>query len=210
LIVMTLSSLAEHLLSTQGAARRIVAIAGAPGAGKSTFSEALGQSLNMAEPGIAAVLGMDGFHFDDRVLNARGHRARKGAPHTFDTGGLDALLGRLRADEGSDIAIPVFDRDLEIARAGAAIVPAAARIVIVEGNYLLLDDPAWQPLRRHIDLTVMLNVPREVIVERLTARWLGYHFTSEQLSEKLNGNDLPNVDLVLTRSVPANVVVNNT
>lgn len=206
---MTLASLAAHLLSTQGAARRVVAIAGAPGSGKSTFAEALGQNLNTASPGIAAVLGMDGFHFDDRVLIARGHRERKGAPHTFDTGGLDALLGRLRADAGTDIAIPVFDRDLEIARAGAAIVPGSVRLIVFEGNYLLLDDPAWQPLRRHFDLSVMLDVPREVIVQRLTARWQGYDYTLEQLRTKLDSNDLPNADLVLTHSVAADVVVNN-
>jgi pantothenate kinase len=206
---MTLASLAEHLLNTQGVARRIVAIAGAPGSGKSTFAEALGQSLNDASPGMAAVMGMDGFHFDDRILNARGHRARKGAPHTFDAGGLDALLGRLRADVGSDIAIPVFDRDLEIARAGAAIVAGSVRLIVIEGNYLLLDDPAWQPLRRHFDLSVMLDVPRDVVVQRLTARWQGYDYTPEQLRTKLDGNDLPNADLVLTRSVAADVVVGN-
>ena len=206
---MDLPRLVDHLLRTQGAARRLVASAGAPGSGKSTFAEALVQALNAATPGIAGVLGMDGFHFDDRVLNARGHRARKGAPHTFDTGGLDALLGRLRADDGSDIAIPVFDRDLEIARAGAAIVASSVRLIVIEGNYLLLDDPAWTPLRRHVDLTVMLAVPRDVIVQRLTDRWNGYNYTPEQLRAKLEGNDLPNADLVLQHSVTADVTVVN-
>ncbi|WDD91596.1 nucleoside/nucleotide kinase family protein [Burkholderia sp. FERM BP-3421] len=152
---------------------------------------------------------MDGFHFDDRVLNARGQRARKGAPFTFDVDGLAALLARLRADDGKAIAVPVFDRTLEIARAGAEIVPASARLVFVEGNYLLLDDPDWAVLRPLFDATVMLAVPRPVLVERLAARWRGYGMDDAAIRAKLDDNDLPNVDLVQAHSVAADFVVEN-
>jgi pantothenate kinase len=204
-----LAGLADHLRRTQGVARRIVAIAGPPGAGKSTFVEPLCAQLNGDAPGFAHMLAMDGFHYDDRVLNARGWRARKGAPHTFDVGGLAAMLGRLRADDGSEIAVPVFDRSLEIARAGADIVPASARLIVVEGNYLLLDDPAWLPLRAAFDVTVMLDVPRDELVERLVARWRGFGLDGEELRAKMDDNDLVNVDLVLSRSVPADFRVKN-
>ena len=110
---------------------------------------------------------MDGFHFDDIVLNARGHRPRKGAPHTFDVDGLAATLARLAADDGREVAVPVFDRSIEIARAGARIIGPATRLVVVEGNYLLLDDPAWARLRGHFDATVMLAVPMPVVEARL-------------------------------------------
>lgn len=202
-----LPTLTRHLLNSQGPRRRLVAVSGPPGAGKSTFAAALAQSLNGAAPGIAGVLGMDGFHLDDRVLVARGQRERKGAPHTFDVGGLDALLGRLRADDGSDIAVPVFDRDLEIARAGASILTSLARIIVVEGNYLLLDDPSWQALRRHWSLTVSLEVPHDLLVQRLTWRWQGRGLHPEQVRTKLLGNDLPNANTVRERSVAADFVV---
>lgn len=203
------AALVAALADADPAARRIVAVAGPPGAGKSTFAERLREVLDAPAPGRAALLAMDGFHYDDRVLEARGDRPRKGAPHTFDIDGLGAMLARLKADDGREIAVPVFDRSIEIARAGAAIIPAGARIVVVEGNYLLLDDPAWAPLRAFFDLTVMLAVPRAVLVERLSARWQGYGMSEAAIVEKLDGNDLPNVDRVLTGCVAADFRVAN-
>ncbi|MGN6232570.1 MAG: nucleoside/nucleotide kinase family protein [Trinickia sp.] len=207
-----LAGLTQYLLDLNADAngtRRLIAIAGAPGAGKSTFVETLRDRINRDRPAFARILAMDGYHFDDRVLEARGDRARKGAPHTFDVGGLEAMLGRLSADDGKDIAVPVFDRSLEIARAGAEIISASARIILVEGNYLLLDDPAWAPLRRYFDVTVMLDVPRHVLVDRLVARWQGYGMSEAAVQEKLESNDLLNADLVLSRSVAAQFVVAN-
>jgi len=204
-----LPHLIEYLRRMEGMPRRLIAIAGAPGSGKSTFVQSLCDGLNDDRPGVASVLAMDGFHFDDRVLDARGHRARKGAPHTFDVGGLAAMLERLKADDGQEIAVPVFDRSLEIARAGAEIIPASARLVLIEGNYLLLDDPAWAPLRAYFDVTVMLDVPREVLVDRLVARWRGYGMDEAGVRAKLDDNDLLNADLVLSRSVAAQFVVAN-
>lgn len=194
------AELAAHLLRTQRAARRVVAIAGAPGAGKSTFVERLCARIDDDAPGLASIVAMDGFHYDDRVL---------GAPHTFDVDGLATLLARLRADDGRDIAVPVFDRSLEIARAGADVVPASARLILVEGNYLLLGDAPWDVLHASFDVTVMLDVPRATLVERLTARWRGYGMDDTALRAKLDGNDLVNIDTVLSRSVRADFSVDN-
>ncbi|MFD2237581.1 nucleoside/nucleotide kinase family protein [Aureimonas populi] len=196
----TLETLADEIAArAQVQPRRIlVALAGPPGVGKSTFSEALRERLNVFRADWAELLPMDGFHYDDAVLNARGHRPRKGAPHTFDVEGLDIMLARVKAAMG-EVAVPVFDRALEIARAGARIVGPASRIVLVEGNYLLLDDPRWAPLRTHFDLTAMLEAPYEEIAARLHGRWSGLGI--EDARAKLEGNDLPNVRLVLERSV---------
>src|SRR5690606_7129125 len=115
----------------RGSSRVMVAVAGAPGAGKTTLAAALAEAINAGGQS-AAVVAMDGFHYDDAVLEARGHRSRKGAPHTFDFAGFRALLNRLRTG-GEDVAVPVFDRTMELSRAAAAIVPADTRIVLVEG-----------------------------------------------------------------------------
>lgn len=192
--------LASELLALPHGTRHLIGIAGPPGAGKSTLAEALATRINAAQPDRAAVLGMDGFHFDDRVLDARGHRPRKGAPHTFDVAGLASLLARLRAGE-ADVAVPVFDRSLEIARAGAAIVPAGAEVILVEGNYLLTTDGQWAALRDAFDLRVMIAVDRDELVRRLTARWEGFGLPPTEIATKLDDNDIPNGDYVRAHSV---------
>ena len=117
----TLESLARLVQERSKARRTILAIAGAPGSGKSTLAERLEARLNECAAGAAAILPMDGYHYDDRVLIERGLRARKGAPETFDVGGLFHTLERLRRNEEDEIAVPVFDRDLEVSRAPSAI-----------------------------------------------------------------------------------------
>jgi pantothenate kinase len=183
--------------------RTLTAIAGAPGAGKSLTAERLAAHLNAAESGSAAVLPMDGYHYDDMILVPRGLRPHKGAPETFDVDGLRHMLVRLRDNAEDEIMVPVFDRDLEIARAGARAIARSARHVIVEGNYLLLDRAPWQSLKPLFDTTVMLAVPEATLRARLTARWVGYRLSDEEIRAKLDDNDLPNGRLILSASAPA-------
>ena len=186
--------------------RFILGIAGPPAAGKSTLAAALRQALNGgAAPGsedaTAAIAALDGFHYDNRVLHARGHRSRKGAPFTFDVEGYAATLGRLRAPARDAVAVPVFDRDLEIARAAAVVVEPHHRIVIAEGNYLLLDDERWRPVRDRLDFSVLIDVPLEEIRRRLMERWGGHGYDAVQAREKTEANDLVNARLVADGSV---------
>jgi pantothenate kinase len=196
--VASIDALAEILLERKGDARLIVALAGPPGAGKTTTAAALEARINALAPGTAAVLPMDGYHYDDRVLVPRGLRPRKGAPETFDVAGFAEMLKRIRADKEAEIAVPVFDRDLEIARAGARIIEQTARIILVEGNYLLLGREPWRSLP--FDMTVMISVDRAILRQRLSERWTHYGLTGEAFIAKLDGNDMPNVDLVLSQS----------
>lgn len=188
-------------------ARRILAIAGAPGSGKSTLAERLLEQIEAAIPGTAAILPMDGFHYDDEVLIPRGWRSRKGAPHTFDVGGFVALLDRLTANTEDEIAVPRFDRDLEIARAGARVVSKDVRLIVAEGNYLLLQEAPWSGLRPSFDQSVFLDVPFDELKRRLTSRWEGYGLEGASLQEKLEGNDLPNARTVIEKSGPTELVI---
>lgn len=180
--------------------RCLVALAGPPGSGKSTLAEQLVQQLNQTQPDQAMILPMDGFHYDDLYLVPAGLRPRKGAPQTFDVGGFYHTLRRLRDREEDFVAVPVFDRDLEIARAGARLIPAAVPVIVVEGNYLLLRQEPWNRLRPLFDLAVLLEVPEAVLRERLTARWQHYQLSDEEIQQKLEENDLPNGRLVMNES----------
>jgi pantothenate kinase len=189
--------------------RRILAIAGAPGSGKSTLAEALVGLLEARSPGSAALLPMDGFHYDDLHLVPAGLRARKGAPETFDVGGLVHTLGRLRARDEASVAVPVFDRGIEIARAGARLIPASVPVIVAEGNYLLLEEGEWPRLAPMFDLTVMVEVPEPVLRARLEARWTGFGLSPEEIAGKVEENDLPNGRRVAARSRPADLVLPN-
>lgn len=195
------------VVNERGATRRsITAIAGAPASGKSTLAERLADGLNAAEPGSAAVLPMDGYHYDDWYLVPRGWRPRKGAPFTFDVAGFAHMLMRLRQNTEVEIAVPVFDRDLEIARAGARMIPSSVRHLIVEGNYLLLAAEPWSMLHALFDTTVMIAVPEAELRARLLARWERYGYAPAEALTKAEDNDLPNGRVVMTESVAAEFV----
>lgn len=178
---------AEIAARATGVSRYLVALAGPPGAGKSMLAAQIVTALG---PGSKAV-PMDGFHYDDAVLHAMGARARKGAPDTFDVAGFLHLLRRLRTEP--QVAIPLFDRALEISRAGADIVRAADRILIVEGNWLLLDEPPWTDAAPLFDLTVWIDVPEAELDRRLMARWAHHGKSPAEARAWIDGNDMPNI-----------------
>lgn len=182
--------------------RLIVAIAGAPGAGKSTLAGDLAARLGA----LAVVMPMDGYHLDNAVLEARGLRARKGAPETFDVAGMVRDLERLRADE-PEVLVPVFDRGLDLSRAAARVIGPQARIVLVEGNYLLLDRAPWEGLASFWDLTVMVSTPEPVLRARLVQRWLVQDHDLGAAEARAEGNDLRNARIVAAESRTADVAM---
>lgn len=199
-----ISHLAATIFRRAGKADRIVvAIAGPPGAGKSTLAAELAALL---PEGSAAVVPFDGFHYDDAVLEKIGWRQRKGAPETFDLDGYESLLARLKTAD-RDVAVPIFDRSMELSRAAAAIVPKTVKFILTEGNYLLLDEAPWDRLARLFDLTIFLDVPRDELERRLIQRWLDHGRTPEDGRAWVESNDLPNVDRVLSRRRAADIVV---
>ena len=128
--------------------RKILGIAAAPGAGKSTLAQGLRQAFGSA----VQVLPMDGFHLANSELQRLGRAGRKGAPDTFDAEGYVHLLHRLRQQQaGQTIYAPDFRREIEEAVAGAIALEASTPLIVTEGNYLLLQDGAWQQVRTALD-----------------------------------------------------------
>lgn len=182
--------------------RFIVAIAGPPGAGKSTLVERL-----LASPATGpapALLQMDGFHLDNAILDARGQRAVKGAPQTFDGAGFVATLERVRRDDG-EVFVPAFDRAADLARAAALRIGPEHRVVLAEGNYLLLDQPPWDAVRELVDLTVLIDVPVAELERRLVRRWLDHGLSPQAARRRAEENDLINARLVVTRSIASDI-----
>ncbi len=191
-----------------GKTRKVIGIAGPPGSGKSTLSARVVAFLNTGAdgPDHAALVPMDGFHLDNSVLDARGLRAVKGAPDTFDVAGFVALVRQIRTG-GADIGYPVFDRvhDRTIAQAGC--LRAMTRLVVVEGNYLLLRQGGWAALKGLFDATVMIAPPVEVLESRLIDRWIGHGLSRADALRRARGNDLANARLVMNDSAPADLLL---
>lgn len=185
--------------------RFVIAIAGPPASGKSTLAAELRDALAPA----AGVLGLDAFHYDNQVLEPRGDLARKGAPHTFDVGGYANALGRLRSQPARALAIPEFDRTLELTRNAAQIVTVDQQILITEGNYLLLEQDPWPALAPLFDLTVWLDVPLATIKRRISDRWSELGLDAAQALARLAGNDLPNAQLVQASSRAADIWISS-
>lgn len=204
---ITLPELVSCLAERGAEGRILVALVGPPGAGKSTCAEQMVEHLNASGRLIAAVFPMDGYHLDDVILNARGLRSRKGSPETFDVAGLQHMLGRLYLNEEHEIAVPVFDRSLEISRAGARLISREIKILIVEGNYLLLDSLPWSSLAQYFDLTVSIRVSEDELRRRLMERWESIGVATSEVQAKVEVNDLPNGRMVIARSVPADFVL---
>lgn len=199
-----IATIAATIFKRAGKSRRfVVAVAGAPGSGKSTLSHHL---LDLFPEGSAAIVPMDGFHFDDAILNKRGLRSRKGAPETFDYAGFSALLRRIRSLE-PEIAVPVFDRSMELSRAGAAIIDSDVKFVLVEGNYLLLDEAPWNELAPFFDFAIFLDLPRNELERRLMQRWHEHGKTQEEARDWIATNDMPNIERVVQQRRPADLVI---
>ncbi len=174
--------------------RRILGIAGAPGAGKSALTERLIAALE----GLAICVPMDGFHLSNEILDSRGSRARKGAIDTFDDGGYAALLERLRQQDPSEgtIYAPEFRRDLEQSIGSALPIDPEIPLVITEGNYLLQDTGTWPRARASMDETWYLLTDETVRQERLITRHESYGRSAVEARMWALGSDEQNARFI--------------
>lgn len=202
--------LSAWIARTDDGDRHWAFLAAAPGTGKSTLlhlvQAAIGRSLQC--------VGMDGFHYPQRYLESTmiaGPDGRneplsriKGAPETFDAEGLAA---RIEAARDADVAWPRYDRQLHDVVPDGEVISASH--VLLEGNWLLLDDPRWAALRRHAEVTIFIRAPVEILEERLVNRKIQGGLSPEEarafyrrsdgvnVTRALTGSDLTAVDLVL-------------
>ncbi len=189
------TQIAERVLTLPSASgRQLIALAGPPATGKTTVSDALLAALK-AKGVNAGLVAMDGYHLDNAILEARGLRARKGAPETFDFAGFYATLNRLSTED--EVIAATFDRTRDVSVGSSAVISPKMQTVIVEGNYLLLDEAPWTQLRPLWALSVMITTNQKTLEDRLIERWMQHGFSPQDARTKALENDIPNALRVL-------------
>ena len=186
--------------------RYFIALSGPPASGKSTISEKLLKDLTLKGHN-SSILQMDGFHYDDQILKQKSLLLKKGAPETFDVMGFLNFLFRLQNE--NEVAIPIFDRSLELSRSSAVIISKETRVVIVEGNYILLKTHPWRELHKFFNSTIMINTKHEILEKRLIERWRSFNIPEEEIKQKVFENDLPNGVNVYKNSILADFNLQN-
>ncbi|MEM7289063.1 MAG: uridine kinase [Pseudomonadota bacterium] len=195
---------------TRAGKRTVVAIAGPPASGKSTLADCVVRSLNSRHNGTeahAALLPMDGYHLDNRILESQGLLARKGAPETFDAEGFCHAVHQL-AHPQHEGYYPRFDRQLDLAIANAIAISTRVQVVVVEGNYLLLKSNPWRSLRNVFAASVFVCPTLEELQDRLFERWISHGLDSKAAWARASQNDLPNAKHVMEESHPADLHLN--
>lgn len=185
---------------SNGADRYLFGIAGPPGSGKSTLAELLGNDLG------APVVPMDGFHLPTAVLRERDQLDVKGAPETFAATDFVALVSALR-DPSRVVGCPAFDRTIDEPIADRIRVAPDDVVVIVEGNYLLLDRPPWSALSALFDAIAYLDVPGEIRFRRLVGRHVEFGRSRADAEAFVLRSDTANAALVEASRQRADLVI---
>ena len=192
------------LHTTQHQPRCLVAVAGPPAVGKSTIA---GHMVNQLQNNgySATIVPMDGFHYDNDLLQQRNRLPYKGAPDTFDLVGFTQLIAQLKVAQ--PVQIPHFDRARDCVSSASTLVTSAQQYIVIEGNYLLFDAPGWRTLSTYWDFSVFIAQPLEVLQQRLVQRWLDHGLTAPQAQQRAAINDIPNAKTVLQHRLPSTLAV---
>lgn len=201
---LTPDQLLAHVADLARASDRVVVgLAGAPGSGKSTLGECLAERLGEQ----CVVVPMDGFHLTDAELRRLGRSNRKGAPDTFDVHGFVAALRRLREPGSHTVYLPRFHREMEQSVAGEIAVRPSHRVVLVEGNYLLLDGPGWSEVRPLLDAVWYVEADEHLRVERLVRRHVRHGRDESSAAEWVERSDQLNARVVASTRAAADGIV---
>ncbi|HET8957612.1 MAG TPA: nucleoside/nucleotide kinase family protein [Microcella sp.] len=201
-----IAQLSARLIAAADAenSRVIVGICGAPGAGKSRLADALAETLGAAR---AVVVPFDGFHLATSVIAGTPLMSRRGALDTFDLGAFRSIIERIRRRDDDIVYAPTYRRGLEEPIASAIPVPRDVPIIITEGNYLLLDEPALVAARAHLNEVWYLDTPNDVRLPQLVARHVAFGKPVDEAAAWATGTDQRNAELIESTRDRADLLV---
>jgi pantothenate kinase len=200
-LIEVINKLATELLKTlsnsSDQSRYFLGITGCPAAGKSMLAKKLTDEINFRTgDDVAAVVPMDGFHLPNGILKARGLTKVKGAPETFDADSFVELINRLHEFPDRSIMCPAYDRKIHDPVENAITIRPCNRLIIVEGNYLLLNTPPWNTIRTKMSEVWYIDTPLKTIKEQLLRRHIAGGASKGEAERKVTSVDLPNAELV--------------
>ena len=202
MIELTVEEAIKRASALAAAGRALLGIAGCPGAGKSTLSDAITASVHSS-----VVVPMDGFHMLNEDLVRLGRRDRKGAPDTFDADAYIAMLDRLRHQKSEVVTAPRYDRAASAPVPDAIAVDPDVALVITEGNYLLIDESPWTAVRPLLDDVWFVEVDDAIRIPRLIARHIAFGKSENEAREWVMRSDEANAAVVAATRDRADVVV---
>ena len=203
------SQLLETLSNSPDKGRYFLGITGCPAAGKSMLARKLTDEINFRAGGdLAVVVPMDGFHLPNSILKERGLTKVKGAPKTFDADSFVELINRLHEFPDQRIMCPAYDRKIHEPVENSITIQPGNRLIIVEGNYLLLNRSPWSIIRTKMNEIWYVDTPLKIVKERLLSRHIAGKASIDEAERKLASVDLPNAELIKKTLSFADKIVN--
>ena len=204
--------------------RVLIAIAGPPGSGKTTTAQQVAKLINTQHPAPASAssnsktaaptalpVSMDGFHLRRSELASMDDPdeafRRRGAPWTFDAEGMVAFISHCHqttttsttsSSAVTDLTAPTFDHAVKDPVPDGLRIPATTRVLLLEGNYLLVDEPPWEAIAELVDERWYINVDVAAARERTAARHVrtGVEADMQAALGRVEGNDEPNAEYI--------------
>jgi len=193
--------------------RILMMLAAPPGAGKSTLASFLEHlSTEVLKDKKVVAIGMDGFHKRQEYLVSHtttidgvtiSLKEIKGAPVTFDLDGLTRKIKDVKS--GALCRWPMYDRLLHNPVEDAITVNGD--IIILEGNYLLLNKPGWRELSSYADFTAFIKRDPDMLRKRLIERKIASGTSRDDAVKFVDFSDMKNVMLCLEYSMTPDVML---
>ena len=126
---------------------------------------------------------------------------------TFDVSAFKSTLESLLRDD--EVSVPLFDRAKDCTIPNAAKIMGGDQYVIVEGNYLLLDQEDWRDLIQFWGYSVFVEADFDELERRLINRWLDHGLDHETAKQRAHNNDLINAATVLNYRLKSDLTLTN-